>query len=235
MNHGDRRERLHQRVWDLLPWYANGALLDGERRTVEAHLAECPRCREEIVACQRLGEAIRQAEQTAPAAHPARLARLMERIDDEERSGRHGWRQAVLAPWQGLAALVRATPPLARGAMVAQLVVLVALTGLLVRWSQRPDEATPAPPAPVYQTLSESAPAPAPETTARLRLVFAEGTTEQEARHLLLDIRGQIVAGPSALGVYTVEVPAGPDPLEKVLAHLRAQPRVSLAEPAVGP
>lgn len=241
MNNGNRRERLHQRMWDLLPWYANGTLLDGERRTVEAHLAECPRCREEIVACQRLGEAIRQTEETAPAAHPARLARLMERIDDEERNGEHGWRRAVLAPWQGLAGLLRATPPLARGALVAQLVLLVALAGLLVRQSPLPDEATPAsavtaPPAPAYETLSESAPAPAtPETTARLRLVFAEGTTEQEARNLLLGIRGQIVAGPSALGVYTVEVPAGPDPLEKVLAHLRAQPRVSLAEPAVGP
>lgn len=228
MNNGNRRERLHRRVWDLLPWYANGTLLDGERQTVEAHLAGCPLCREEIVACQRLGEAIRQTEETAPAAHPARLARLMERIDDEERNGGHGWRRIVLAPWHGLAALLRATPPLARGALVAQLIVLVALTGLLVRGS--------APPAQTYETLSESAPAPAaPETTARLRLVFAEGTTEQEARNLLLGIRGQIVAGPSALGVYTVEVPAGPDPLEKVLAHLRAQPRVSLAEPAVGP
>lgn len=234
MSHGDRRERLHQRVWDLLPWYANGTLLDGERRTVEAHLAECPRCREEIVACQRLGEVIRQTEPAVPAAHPARLARLMERIDGEERS--HGWRWALRAPWQGLATLVRATPPLARGALVVQLVVLVALTGLLLGGpssGRRSAPAPPAPDAPEYRTLSESTPA-APALTTRLRLVFAEGTTEQEARHLLLDIRGQIVAGPSALGVYTVEVPAGPDPLEKVLAHLRAQPRVSLAEPAVG-
>lgn len=232
MTEGNRRERLHKRVWDLLPWYVNETLPDGERRTVESHLAECPRCREEIVTCRRLGEAIRQTEEIAPVVHPARLARLMERID-EERDGGHGWRQAALAPWRGLASLVRTTPPLARGALVVQLVFLVALTGLLVRWSQEP----PAPaPAPEYQTLSESAPAPAtPETTARLRLVFTEGTTEKEVRDLLLGIRGQIVAGPSALGVYTVEVPAGPDPLEKVLAHLRAQPRVSLAEPAVGP
>ena len=238
MNNGDRRERLHRRVWDLLPWYANGTLLDAERRTVETHLAECPRCREEAVACQRLGEVIGQTEEAAPVAHPARLARLMERIDDEERGGRHGWRRALLAPWQGLAALLRATPPLARGALMVQLVSLVALTGLLLpswRSSAGWKPALPAP-APAYRTLSESAPAPAaPGTVERLRLVFAEGTTEQEVRNLLLGIRGQIVAGPSALGVYTVEVPAGPDPLEKVLAHLRAQPRVSLAEPAVGP
>jgi hypothetical protein len=234
MTDGNRRERLHKRVWDLLPWYVNETLPDGERRTVESHLAECPRCREEIVTCQRLGEAIRQTEEIVPMVHPARLARLMERIDEERDVG-HGWRQAILAPWRGLASLVRATPPLARGALVVQLVFLVALTGLLVRWSRMP-EAPALASAPQYQTLSESTPAPAsPMTTARLRLVFTEGTAEKEVRDLLLGIRGQIVAGPSALGVYTVEVPAGPDPLEKVLAHLRAQPRVSLAEPAVGP
>ena len=229
MTEGNRRERLHKRVWDLLPWYVSETLSDGERRTVESHLAACSRCREEIVTCRRLGEAIRQTEEIVPMVHPARLARLMEKIDEERDDG-HGWRHAVLAPWRGLASLVQATPPLARGALLVQLVFLVALTGLLVRWSRMPDA-----PAPQYQTLSESAPAPATtETTARLRLVFTEGTTEREVRDLLLGIRGQIVAGPSALGVYTVEVPAGPDPLEKVLAHLRARPRVSLAEPAVG-
>ncbi len=220
MNDGNRQELLHRRVWDLLPWYANGTLPDGERRTVEAHLADCPRCREEIAACRRLEDVIRQTEEAAPAAHPARLARLMERISEEERPG-------------GLAVLFRATPPLVRGVLAAQLVVLVALAGLLVRSSPGQENTAPST-APVYQTLSDPAPAP-PASAARLRLVFAEGAAEEEVRHLLLGIRGQIVGGPSALGVYTVEVPAGPDPLEKVLAHLRAQPRVSLAEPAVGP
>lgn len=197
---------------------------------VEGHLADCPRCREEIATCQRLGEAIRQTEEIAPMVHPARLARLMDRLDAEERAAETGWRRALLAPWRGLAALVRATPPLARGALAVQLVFLVALAGLLLRWSTTPEAPVPAPPA--YETLSQSTPAPA--AAVRLRLVFAEGTTEREARELLLAIRGQIVAGPSSLGVYTVEVPAGPDPVEKILEHLRRQPKVSLAEPAVG-
>jgi hypothetical protein len=231
MKYGDLRERLHKRVWDLLPWYANGTLLEGERRMVEAHLAECHRCREEIAACQRLGAAVRQSEEIAPAAHPVRLARLMERIEAEEASGEgeRGWRRMVLAPWRGLSAMVRATPPLARGALVVQLVFLVALAGLLLSRSGALEEQAPAP---VYQTLSQNDPAPA--STTRIRLVFTEGTTEREARDLLLGIRGQIVAGPSSLGVYTVEAPAGPDPLEKLLEHLRSQPRVSLAEPVVG-
>src|SRR6185436_8856137 len=146
---------------------------------------------EEMVACQRLGEAIRQTEEIAPTAHPARLARLMERIDDEERDHGRGWLRALLAPWHGLASSVRATPPLARGALVAQLLLLAALGSLLLRGPQQ--TAAPAPaPAPEYQTLSQSDPAPAvPPAAARLRLVFAEGTTEKEARDLLLGIRGQ--------------------------------------------
>ena len=40
----DRGERLHERVWNLLPWYVNGTLSLKERERVEAHLAACRRC-----------------------------------------------------------------------------------------------------------------------------------------------------------------------------------------------
>lgn len=33
-------ERVHRRVWELLPWYVNGTLSHPERQGVEAHLAE---------------------------------------------------------------------------------------------------------------------------------------------------------------------------------------------------
>lgn len=236
MTDGDRRERLHQRIWELLPWYANGTLPDGERRTVETHLAGCPRCRTELADCQRLGEALRRTDEAAPSVHPAQLSRLLARIEEIEAAEPGGvstriWR-GLGAPLRALRSLAEATPPLARGALVAQLVLLIVLAGLLVRWP-RGAEAPAAEPA--YRTLSQDAPAPgAPEPTARLRLVFAGGTTEREIRDLLLGIRGQIVRGPSPLGVYTVEVPAGPDPIDKVLEHLRSRPGVSLAEPAVG-
>jgi len=47
-------------------------------------------------------------------------------------------------------------------------------------------------------------------------------------------VEGQIAGGPSPLGVYTVEIPAGPaaDPLPVILAHLRSHPAVHFAEPA---
>lgn len=210
-----RGERLHQRVWDLLPWYVNGTLPDGERRRVEDHLSGCARCREELAACQGAGEAVRRQEVTAPSPHPAQLARLMARIDEEEN---------VL---HGLRALFAATPRAVRFALAAQLAVVLLLAGALL-W--RPEPA----PAPLFQTLSSPEPGAEAGAAARLRVVFAEATTEKEIREVLLKVRGQVVGGPSPFGVYTVEVPASPDPVESVLAHLRSQKGVSLAEPVAG-
>jgi anti-sigma factor RsiW len=225
----ERGDRLHRRVWDLLPWYTNGTLEDGERRVVETHLAVCPRCREELAACRGLGEILRQVPEIAPEPHPAHLARILAQIGDDERTA---------SPLESLRNLLTATPGTVRWALAAQLLLVVLLAGglaggLLVRRPVSQSPAAPAAPTAVYQTLSDSAPA-APASTVRLRIVFASGTAEQEIRDLLLGIRGQITAGPSPLGVYTVEVPAGPDPLAGVLVHLRKQRQVSLAEPVDG-
>ena len=222
----ERGDRLHRRVWDLLPWYANGTLEDGERRAVESHLAACSRCREELSACRSLGELLQQAPGVAPAPHPAHLARILEKIGDHERAA---WQ----SPLESLRNLLTATPRPVRWALVAQLVLILGFVGLGLGLSlHRQPPTAPA----SYRTLSD-APAATSATSApssRLRVVFAPGTTEQEIRDLLLGIRGQIVSGPSSLGVYTVEVPTGPDPLNDVLAHVRKHRQVSLAEPVAG-
>jgi hypothetical protein len=117
-----------------------------------------------------------------------------------------------------------------RWTLAAQLGLVLLLAGGLTLL-RRPVQTSAAPA--VYRTLSDPGPATAepPAATARLRIVFAPGTTEEEIRALLLGIRGQITAGPSPLGVYTVDVPAGPDPVADVLSHLRTHRQVSLAEP----
>lgn len=218
----ERGDRLHRRVWDLLPWYANGTLEDGERRAVESHLAACSRCREELSACRGLGELLRQVPENAPAPHPAHLARIMEKIGDHERAA---WQ----SPLESLRNLLTATPRPVRWALAAQLVLVLGLgLGLNRSLLHRQPAAAPTD----YRTLSDGPAAPVP--SSRLRVVFAPGTTEQEIRDLLLGIRGQIVSGPSSLGVYTVEVPTGPDPLDGVLAHVRKHRQVSLAEPVAG-
>jgi hypothetical protein len=227
--HGDR---LHHRVWDLLPWYANATLAEGERRVVETHLAVCAQCREELAASRGLGDVVRQVPEIAPAPHPARLARIMAQIDADERTaGEHTLRSFWRSPLTSLQDLLTATPRVMRWALLAQLVLVMGLAGGLARL-RNPAPASPAAP-PQYTVLSDPAPAALPHT-APLRIVFAPGTTEQEIRDLLLGFRGQITAGPSPLGVYTVDVPATPDPLAGVLAHLRKHRQVMLAEPVDG-
>jgi len=46
----------HDRTLELLPWFLNGTLDAAERREVEAHLASCDACREELAATRRAFE-----------------------------------------------------------------------------------------------------------------------------------------------------------------------------------
>jgi hypothetical protein len=221
----DQGGRVHQRIWELLPWYANGSLGDREGMMVEAHLAACPCCQEEVLACQRTAEAMKDAGEVAPSPHPVQFQRVLARIDESEREERTGagWTEPLRA-W-----LVEPRP--LRGALLAEAAVILLLVGLLA-WqgsSLRP-AAAPAPA--VYRTLSDPAAAPAP--TLGLRVMFSPQASEREIRDLLQGVRGQITAGPSTIGVYTVEIPVEGDPVAVVLARLRSEPQVAFAEPAAG-
>ncbi|HEX6865487.1 MAG TPA: zf-HC2 domain-containing protein [Thermoanaerobaculia bacterium] len=210
-------ERLHQRIWELLPWYANGTLGETERRSVEEHAAQCERCREEVRACLQLGEAVRQAAVEAPTPHPARLSRLMSRLDEAEGS----------SPRARLAGLLTATPRPVRWVLAGQLAALLLLATAQM-WTP------PSPPPAEFKTLSDAVAPATPADTVQVRVVFAEGATERQMRDVLLPIGGQLAGGPSPLGVYTVELPEGRDPLPVVLRHLRSRPEVSFAEPVAG-
>lgn len=210
-----QEDQRHQRILELLPWYANGTLGETERRTVEEHAAQCERCREELEACRHLGEALRRTEVAAPTPHPARLARLMDRLDEAEGSS---------LPAR-LGGLLAATPKPVRWALAGQFAALLLLAAGLA-WMPPPP-----PPAAEFRTLSDAA---APITGVQVRVVFAEEATERQIRDVLLGIGGRIAGGPSPLGAYTVELPEGRDPLPIVLQHLRSRPEVRFAEPVAG-
>jgi hypothetical protein len=95
--------------------------------------------------------------------------------------------------------------------------------------------AASAPPrAPGFRTLSA---AEAGSATPALRIVFAPDCSEAEMRRLLLEVRAEIVAGPSPLGAYTLALrplPVGESP-EAVVELLRARPAVRFVEPIAGP
>jgi putative zinc finger protein len=218
-------ERVHQRVWELLPWYVNGSLAERERERVEAHLAACLRCQGEERVCRRMAGDVAKGGEVAPAPHPVQLQRMLARIEESEREERESaGPRRLLAP---LRSLVQATPRPLRGALVAQAAVILLLVGFLAWSASRPAQ----PPADFHVLES---PPPATVPTVHLRVMFSPKATEKEIRELLQGIHGEITAGPSRMGAYTVEIPATGDPEQVVLTRLRAEPQVMFAEPAAG-
>ena len=106
-----------------------------------------------------------------------------------------------------------------RGALAVQLVLIIGLGFALTL----PRE----PPAP-YRTLSD--PAVTTHGAATIFVVFDGATQEAELRALLTSVGARIVGGPSAAGVYTVDVASGLE--SEAIAQLRASPAVRFAERA---
>ena len=215
----------HEEIEALLPWYANGTLTPAETATVEQHLAQCPACRAELKQCHALATAVRDnAESWQPA--PGGFDRLMAEIDRlEPKPTPAKTRSPPL--FQRILDWLGATPNPVRWTLALESMAVAAL--LLV--VALPMIGT----APEYETLSSGA----EQTTTgpRLRVVFADSATVGEIRQLLQDIDGNIVAGPTALGVYTVALPSGERPeqrLASALTRLRARSQVRLAEPVAG-
>jgi hypothetical protein len=82
----------------------------------------------------------------------------------------------------------------------------------------------------VYRTLASP-----PVDAAAIDVIFAPSVTAAEMQALLDAIDGEIAAGPTNLGRYTVRLEGGDESAtrEAVLARLRTDPRVRFAGPAL--
>jgi hypothetical protein len=214
-----RRAARHEEARLLLPWLVNGTLAEDERRAVEAHLDGCRDCRAELELCVALEREARAAEARAPAPHPVQLERLLARITA-------GAPEPEIAPAAPLDRAARWSPR-ARWSAAGMAAALLVAAALFV---------APRPPGePGFRTLSDPA-ASAPEGALLLRVVFEPDLPEARLRELTTAIGGEIVAGPTPLGVYTIAVRAGVggEPAGWSLEHLRAQPGVRFVEKASG-
>ena len=216
--------RDHDYVWELLPWYVNEGLSPQELNEVETHLKDCSTCQQEVARCRELSESVKTSQKEVWTPSPAHFANILANVTALENRrikspDASGW-FAKWFPWLG------DTPRPARFTLAFQsALVMVLATTLLVR-AFVPTEH--------YQTLSNPA-EPAATRAQQVRLVFAEDITEKELRGLLLEIPARFIAGPTALGVYTVAVDASTSnarPIQHALAQLRAHPKVRLAEMA---
>jgi hypothetical protein len=197
----------HTRAFELLPWLINGTLAGIDREAVEQHVRACIVCRRELKEQQRLHVAVR-ARRAVDVSAEAGFDRLDRELDALPGAAKAGWRirYAAAAPF-GLAA----------AAGVALLAVLLWLTPLSDRAG--------------YETVAT----PATEG-AVLDVIFADDTTAAQIQELLDRIDGEIVAGPTELGRYSVRV-AGDAPsgnkLDQLLGILAADPRVRFAGPSL--
>jgi|HubBroStandDraft_1064217.scaffolds.fasta_scaffold00041_40 hypothetical protein len=220
---------VHPDISALIPWYVNGSIGERERRRVDAHLARCAHCRDELTREQWVYR--NMTAETAVEYMPAvSLNRLQARLDSigvaKAERAQEDEAAAVAAdvaadaaaeprrrsmPWQGLMA-----------ASVA--VMAVALSFLATdRWLQyRARAAAPA----AYYTVTTAVPR-APDEA--IRAVFSPTTTLTELQGILDEAQLRIVSGPTEAGVYSLAAKSG-RPVSSSLALLRSHAQVRFAE-----
>jgi hypothetical protein len=196
----------HERAFELLPWLVNGTLRVQERDAVEQHVRTCIACRRELKEQQRLQTAFRGQ----PTVHIVSARTGLERLDsrlDSLRPGAGAWIERY-----------RSFRPFAVAAGIG-----VALLGLLLWLTPLPRIGDDS-----YATLGTS---PSIEGTM-LDVVFADETTAAEMHALLAQFDGEIVAGPTDVGRYTVRVADDPLPaatLTRIAQTLARDPHVRFA------
>lgn len=193
----------HEALQDALPWYANGSLPEAEAARVQDHLRSCAACREDLAWQRKLLE----TEGPLPSGlDPERaLARLMPRLDAAPAPApqrQRSWLGSWLAPgrWQF-------------AAMAAQLAVIAVLAVQLLP-KEQPSS---------YQALGRGQ-----ASTPDLLVVFRADARVQDVQRLLQANGARIVGGPTVAGAYMLDV--DPDRAAALLAALRADPAVDLAE-----
>lgn len=201
--------RPHDDAEELLPWYVTGQLEAAERERVEAHLADCRSCREELVLERRRMQALRAFSPHVESG----WIRLRERVAvPAARAVRPQSTvgQAAAEFWTAL------TRPAILAFAAAQTVLLAIAISFF--WLSQP----------TYQALGSGA-APA---SANLIVMFEAGATERDMRLALRAAHGSVVGGPTATGAYLIHV----DPALRAtaLAGLRSDRKVQLAQPIDG-
>lgn len=200
----------------MLPWYVNGTLEEGGQAQVRAHLRSCSACREEAALHERIAAQVRSGRQVHPAPL-ASLDRLMDRIEAHEARRFRRWLQQC-SRWLRGRSLERA--------LIAQAVTICLLVLVLAWLVIRPE------PTAEYRTLGSPV-NDALTAAPQLQVQLHDSLTTAQVQRLLGRIDGQIVHGPTADGVYIIELGEGMAGDGRtpgdIAAWLRAQPGVERA------
>jgi len=208
-------DAAHARSEVLLPWYVNGTLDAAERAFVESHVAQCERCRADIVRLRAIAEEVRELD--VDPDRDLALDRLSVRLDGADAVG------IPLPPVpprrRGLSALWDDARVL-RMLVVLQVGALGALGAIGLRTVPEIE----------YRTLA----APAASTDrGRLIVAFDSAQPEIAIRRVLVAADARLVDGPTGDGLYVIEVAAArASAVAEQLRQSSAVVRVDLATPS---
>jgi anti-sigma-K factor RskA len=192
---------LHDRVEQLLPWYVNATLSAEDRAMVDAHLAECAECRDELASERSLATAVAGL----PVEMEQSWAAFEKRLDSAPVPARLRpvplWRRPVAAGWMAA--------PLAAAAAVVLAISLPGRTAVDHTYTALGSASTHQP--------------------GNVIVMFAPDTSERQLRATLGDVAGRLVDGPTPTGAYVLSV--APGTRDAAVKRLRANARVTLAQP----
>jgi len=229
---------VHQEVWLLLPWLANGRLSAAERELAEEHARQCSECERELALQQLMCRAFTEPDRVSYTPGPS-FRKLMDRING---SGTGEDEAAVTSPrdWQPAAsrrsdqsALVRLRrvslwrPP--GPAWAASFLLLFGITGMMFVGYRLL--------APDFRTVTD----PSVATPNILHIALDRSLPIGEVEELLRTGGARIVEGPGNTGIlgvtpvgvitgHTTEASASKQ-LRALSARLRADPRVLWVQP----
>lgn len=192
-----------QEAEDLLPWFVNGTLSTEESHAVQAFIDSGEISQREVDEVRLFAETIQEQSADEPVFNPAMFDGVMAKLDSvqqevaetpvivsEPKQESEGFLTRLMDgfSWSLM-------PPLAKVAVAGQFAVVVALSAALLAGGANEETS--------FETVSGSATATA---QADVQVVFSPTATEQEIRALLNSVEGIIVSGPSALGVYEIDL-----------------------------
>jgi len=212
----------HSEINELLPWYANATLREEERQIVEGHLANCRECTRELETLSMMQQAIVDINNAVKPSARLTFERALDKVEEYETAKPGTDRanvRASLRDWIGnfFSGWWTSTPLLPRAIIAVQALLLIGLAGSIF-YGQHKEK--------IYTTSSASS---GDRSNTRIVVSFDANASEQQMRQAISAVHGKIINGPSALDLYTIQVPIPPErsaEIQQVLKTLQQNGRV---------
>lgn len=202
----------HEQASELLPWLVNNSLPESERDLLKEHATSCVICRRELRELENLRDSISEASAatTVPAPDMRHINARIDALIEKEGRG--------LRLWSNVREFFHS--PL-RIAVAAQAVLVVVLATLLLL--PQADE-------PRFTTLADPENLP---DGLYVRVVFEPTLPASDMSTLLDRMDLTIVDGPSARGVYTLQLTSDLSTSDRaaIVAELSSNDGVVFAQP----